>query len=80
MRLRGKFIYLNTDLRTGVKDPSKQYYMVALMQGAETTTLMCMDAGVYNELQQMPQFSEVNLEVEYNVKYGSARVVSVVKK
>lgn len=80
MRLRGKFIYLNTDIRTGVKDPTKQYYMVALMQGAETMTLMCVDSTVYNELRGINQFSEVNLELEYNVRYNNCRVVGLIKK
>lgn len=80
MKLNGEFIYLNSEERTGVKDPSKTYYFVALMQGAETVTLMCQDKAVYEEISKCQQFSPVILNFEYNDRYGRCRVVGLLKK
>lgn len=43
MVLTGRFQLLNTDVRSGVKDPNKKYNVVLLMQGTDTIQCMCED-------------------------------------
>lgn len=68
--------YLNSEVQTGVKDPSKVYYMALFMQGTETLRIMCRDRVVYDVLQTIPQMSLLTLEVNYNAQYRDLRLLS----
>lgn len=73
MKMNGEYVLLSTEKRVGIKDPTKVYPMVLLMQGTET--LDCMtDEAVYNELQAIPQYSKVFCTFDYNHRFKSLRL------
>lgn len=77
MVISGKFTYLNSEIKQGVKDPTKNYHYVLLMQGTET--LQCMtDADTYNiSIPQLDKFSDVNCVFDFNPVFKSLRLVSI---
>ena len=60
----------------GVKDPSKNYFGILVMQDADCGSLSCTEE-VYNMVKEN---ETVNLITEYNQKYESYRVTGVQQK
>ncbi|RHO00465.1 hypothetical protein DW266_10265 [Blautia sp. AM22-22LB] len=79
MLVKGKCVFLNSDKKQGIKDPTKTYYSVLLMQGTET--LNCgVSEEIYNkELPQMNQFESVECGFDFNPTFKSMRLVDIRK-
>ena len=71
MLVKGKCVFLNSDKKQGIKDPTKTYYSVLLMQGTET-----LNCGVSEEIynKELPQMNQLNLS---NVGSISTRLLRV---
>ena len=80
MILTGRFQLLNTDVRSGVKDPNKNYNVVLLMQGTDTIQCMCEDSVLFEKLRACKQLAELDIHFVYNAKYGSLRIQDVTFK
>lgn len=74
MLLTGQCTLLNTEKKQGIKDPSKVYFNVLLMQDSQTVNCMT-DEKLYNGvLSQIPQFTPVNCEFDFNPVFKSMRL------
>lgn len=76
MKLTGEFILLNLEQRQGVKDKSKTYSFVALMQGCETFNCIA-EEDVFTNLSTVKQFTPVVLDLDFNAQYKSIKVVGI---
>ncbi len=77
MVLTGRFQLLNTDVRSGVKDPNKKYNVVLLMQGTDTIQCMCEDTQLFEKIRACKQLSDLEIHFDYNAKFGSLRIKDV---
>ena len=67
---------LGKTVTNGVKDTSKRYYGILVMQDADCGSLSCSEE-VYNIVKEG---ETVNLITEYNQKYESFRVTGIQQK
>lgn len=75
MNLIGK--YLNCESTVGVKDPSKTYYFVLLMQGTDTIKLTC-NSELFEEVKIFKPMQDINVELSYNSTYKSLKLIGLV--
>lgn len=79
MLVNANCVYLSSDKKQGIKDPTKTYYSVLLMQNTDTLTCSVPEAIFNTELPQLNQFESVFCSFEFNPTYKSMRLVDIKK-
>lgn len=70
MEFRAEVKYLNREMKPGVKDPTKTYYKVLVMQGAQAPDFDCKEA-VYNRMDGLKEMQPITAIFDYNPQYRS---------
>ena len=77
MKLNGNFIFQGSEARTGIKDPTKNYYEAALLSGIEQLRSSC-DQKLFNEvLPGIKPFTECNCVFSFNPQYNTLRLTEI---
>lgn len=74
MKFTADVKYLNRESKQGIKDPTKTYHNVLVMQGADAPTFSC-DEQVYNRLDGLKETDPIVAVFEYNAQYRSVKLI-----
>lgn len=79
MLVNANCVYLSSEKKQGIKDPTKTYYNALLMQNTDTLICSVPEAIFNTELSQLNQFESVFCSFDFNPVYKSMRLVDIKK-
>lgn len=77
MKLTGDFKYQGSGQRTGIKDPTKIYFEVALLSGIEQLRCTCEQDFFNKVLPTVKPFTDCKCTFTLNPTYNTLRLVDI---
>lgn len=77
MRVKTQLKFLGTELKQGVKDPSKYYRTVVFLDGTQSVNILTGNVDLFNRLEGFTQLAVCDCELELSLgKYTNCKLLS----